>query len=634
MRSTHSMFFRPGICLLLLVTSWSTVAGHDGPDPRAHWVFGTPFFQDGNLKSQLGPSLTGKGSPLLEDSDGLNAIRLEGARSFFVADQPWPELQEKLPQEAITIAAWVSLDEMTQYGGIVSALQDNGDSEQGWALGYNDKSFSFALSSQDADDGNGMMTYLNGNTEVTLGKWYHVAGVYDGETMQLWVNGKLDAETDAQGGPILYPDQTDLAVGAYLDRNESFPMNGRLAKIAVYDLAAKPAWIEHDFEHQKAWAELPPTAKKKAPLDFMVAPFLQYATTDSIRVVCETNAECKVTVRFGETADFDRESDAASDDKRIHSALLDGLAPETGHYYQVTATDLETQASVESKVLSFQTASLPETPYAFAVISDTQGNPAVSGKVGELAWGLRPNFLVVPGDLVSTGTIKNEWVYQFFSSMNPLISRVPFYPVLGNHERNADHYYRYMDLPAPEYYYSFRYGNAAFFMLDSNKEMGPDSEQYQWLEKQLTALETEKESGKVVWTFVSFHHPAYSSDENDYGDLWKGKSKWGDLRIRPMTKLFDRFAVDIVWNGHIHSYERTWKMHNDKPQNDRGTIYMITGGGGGGLEQAGPIRPPFQQTVRRGHHFVYVAVNGKELQLKSYDLDGQLFDTVTVTKTQ
>ncbi|MFG0267608.1 MAG: metallophosphoesterase, partial [Rhodopirellula sp. JB055] len=75
MRSTQSMFLRPGICLLLLVTSWSTVAGHDGPDPRAHWVLGTPFFQDGNLKSQLGPNLTGKGSPLLEDTDGLNAIR-------------------------------------------------------------------------------------------------------------------------------------------------------------------------------------------------------------------------------------------------------------------------------------------------------------------------------------------------------------------------------------------------------------------------------------------------------------------------------------------------------------------------------------------------------------------------------
>ncbi|QDS92997.1 Calcineurin-like phosphoesterase [Roseimaritima multifibrata] len=632
MRLTRQWLVRSVTCLLLVAVNLSGTYGHDGPDPRAHWVFGIPFFKDGILESQLGPKLTAQGTPTLEDSDGLNAIRLEGSKSYFIADQPWAALQEKLPPKAITIAAWVSLDEMTRYGGIVSALQDNGDAETGWILGYNNDTFSFGLSSQDADDGNGMMTYLEGKTEVVQGKWYHVAGVYDGETMQLWVNGKLDAESDAQGGPILYPDTATLAVGAYLDMNERIPMRGRLAKIAVYDLAAKQAWIEHDFEHQKDWAELPPTAKKKEPLAFLVAPFLQYATTDSIRVVCETNAECEVSVRFGETAEFNRKASAASDDKTIHSALLDGLAPQTGHYYQVTATDPETKTSVQSEVLSFQTASLPETPYAFAVISDTQGNPAVSGKVGELAWGLRPNFLVIPGDLVSTGTEKNQWVYQFFSSMNPLISRVPFYPVLGNHERNADHYYRYMDLPSPEYYYSFRYGNAAFFMLDSNKEMGPESEQYQWLEKQLAALETEKAEGKVVWTFISFHHPAYSSDENDYGDLWKGKSSWGDLRIRPMTKLFDRFGVDIVWNGHIHSYERTWKMHNEKPQNDRGTIYMVTGGGGGGLEQAGPIRPPFQQTVRRGHHFVYVAVNGKELQLKSYDLDGQLFDTVSITK--
>ncbi len=59
------------------------------------------------------------------------------------------------------------------------------------------------------------------------------------------------------------------------------------------------------------------------------------------------------------------------------------------------------------------------------------------------------------------------------------------------------------------------------------------SEQYQWLEKQLAALETEKEEGKVVWTFVSFHHPAYSSDETippmkmTTGTSGKGKAVGG-----------------------------------------------------------------------------------------------------------
>ena len=90
--------------------------------------------------------------------------------------------------------------------------------------------------------------------------------------------------------------------------------------------------------------------------------------------------------------------------------------------------------------------------------------------------------------------------------------------------------------------------------------------------------------------------------------------------------------MDVVWNGHIHSYERTWPIIGGKVTEDSGTVYMITGGGGGGLEQAGPIRPPFQNNVRRGHHFVFVSVNGRTLELKSFDLEGKLFDTVMLKK--
>ena len=619
-----------------VVMSGGRALSHEGPDPRAHWLFERAFLRDGRLDAQIGPDLRHDGEASAESAGRLRCLRLDGRQDVFVADGDWASVRDVLPTDAITVSALVSLDETLPFGGIVSVFQDNGDAESGWVLGYNDRCFTFGLASAGADDGNGRMTYLTGTTPIEPSRWYHVCGVYDGETMQLWVNGKLDAETREQHGPVLYPEDARLVLGAYADSNESFPMHGRLGQAVIYDVAAKPAWVEHEYGHHAAWVALPPQADPARDFSFLVKPYLQYATGTSIRVMCEVSRPAKVRVRFGETSRFDRDVDATSDDRLLHAATLDGLAAETGHYYQVLVQEEGGETWLKGDVGSFQTASRPETPFAFAVMGDTQGNPTVNGSLAEQIWRLRPNFLLIPGDLVDQGPIKRQWVDEFFASMSPLFSRVCMYPVIGNHEQNADHYYRYMNVPAPEYYYSFRYGNAIFFAIDSNKNVGPDSEQYQWLERELAALESAEKNGTsdVVWKFVSYHHPSYSSDEDDYGNLWKGKSTWGDMRIRPLTKLFDRYGVDVVWNGHIHSYERTWPIREGRPVEQDGTIYMIAGGGGGGLEQAGPIRPPFQNNVRRSHHFVFAAVNGRTLELKSFDLDGRLFDTVTIRKRQ
>jgi acid phosphatase type 7 len=628
-------FFKLFATLLVVLVACNTCFAHEGPDPRGAWLIDVAKIDGQSLKAQAGSNLSVIGSPRAEKVGHLNCMRLDGTETYFVAQDPWSKTKSTLPKDFITISTWVSLDSLLQNGGIISAFQDNGNFEKGWVLGYNKQSFSFGLSTEGADDGDGKMTYLSGKTSIEPGKWYHVCAVYDGSTMQLWVNGKLDAESTEQKGNILYPDDARLAIGAYLDSNELFPMDGRLAQVFVYDLAAKPAWIAYDFEQQEQWVALPAKLDPSKEFKFLVKPYLQFATKDSIRVMCEVNRPSKVSVRYGETSNFTNTVVATSDDRLLHTATLTGLTAEMGYYYQVIVEEDGQEETIRGEVNSFQTASLPNTPFAFAVMGDTQGNPAVNGTLAQYAWALRPNFLVIPGDLVDDGPVKKQWVNDFFASMNPLMCRVPFYPVLGNHERNADYYYRYMDLPPPEYYYSFQYGNTMFFMIDSNKKVDEESEQYLWLEKQLQELEAREKAGTsdVVWKFVSYHHPSYSSDEDDYGNLWKGKSTWGDLRIRPLTKLYDRYGVDVVWNGHIHSYERTWPMVDNKVTEDKGTIYMVTGGGGGGLEQAGPIRPPFQNNVRRGHHFVFVAVNGKTLELKSFDLDGRLFDTTTLKKS-
>ena len=130
-------------------------------------------------------------------------MRLDGNESYFIAQDTWDKVRSVLPTTAITISTWVSVDSTLENGGIVSAFQDNGNFEKGWVLGYNQKSFSFGLSTKGADDGDGKMTYLSGTTAIEPGKWYHVCGIYDGASMQLWVNGQLDGESTEQKGDIL-----------------------------------------------------------------------------------------------------------------------------------------------------------------------------------------------------------------------------------------------------------------------------------------------------------------------------------------------------------------------------------------------------------------------------------------------
>ena len=264
------------------------------------------------------------------------------------------------------------------------------------------------------------------------------------------------------------------------------------------------------------------------------------------------------------------------------------------------------------------------------MISDTQSNPTVAQQVSARGWSHRPNFVLHAGDLVGTGTEPTHWTEQFFPSMQGLIERVAFFPVLGNHEQDARHYYRYVSLPEPEYFYSFTYGNAEFFLLDSNREVGPGSEQYDWLARQL-------EASRATWKIVCFHHPPFSSDD-DYNGQWKGQRNFGVPRMRALLPLIDRHSVDLVWTGHVHSYERTWPLTAEGPvpggfgRPDTGTIYMVTGGGGGSLETPGPIRPWFSNHVRYGHHFCTVSVNGSHLEVRAFDEQGRLFDTFDLRK--
>jgi hypothetical protein len=230
------------------------------------------------------------------------------------------------------------------------------------------------------------------------------------------------------------------------------------------------------------------------------------------------------------------------------------------------------------------------------------------------------------GDVVDNGPDKAEWVEELFRPCADLFGRVAVFPTIGNHEQNDPQYYRYFAVPEPRYYYRYRYGNADFFAIDTNKKIAPGDEQYAWLDRELT-------KSNATWKFVYHHHPSYSSDNDDYGDTFKGeKSGLGDPKARALVPLYEKHKVDIVFNGHIHVYERSWPVRAGKVNRRQGTIYLTSGGGGGSLEDFTPTPTWFKAQARSVYHYCYVTIHGGHLSLRAFDHRDALFDTLEMDK--
>ena len=198
---------------------------------------------------------------------------------------------------------------------------------------------------------------------------------------------------------------------------------------------------------------------------------------------------------------------------------------------------------------------------------------------------------------------------------------------IGNHEKNHANYYRYFSLPKPEYYYSFKYGNAEFFVLDTNthRDLSAKGEQYRWLDRELAKSEAK-------WKVCMHHHPVYSSDDDDYGDSWKGSTTSGDVRTRPLATLYEKYGVDLVFNGHVHLYERSWPIRDGKVDQKAGVIHITSGGGGGKLENFAPTPAFFKKEGRVDYHYCYVTVHQGTLDFKVFDQESRLFDYFTLKK--
>jgi 3',5'-cyclic AMP phosphodiesterase CpdA len=300
----------------------------------------------------------------------------------------------------------------------------------------------------------------------------------------------------------------------------------------------------------------------------LVAPFLQDVTPSSARIVWETDAGEETVVYYGTTSalgDSTMGTFIVSDGTaRIHYGSIPGLSPFMRYYYKART------GSWISDVYDFVTPALSSAEQDIRIIamSDMQrdgGNPAIFDNI--IQNGILPyvdsiygpvltdeiQMVVIPGDLVDIGTNWTQWREHFFGPSNPLFSRVPVYPVLGNHEQNAQQYFDYFILPEngtsgyEEHWWFKDYSNVRVLGMDSNPGYRIQ-EQLDWLDLilQKTCSDT-----TIDFVFAQMHHP-YKSE------LWlAGETSYVGQIVEKMESFSTNCGKpSIHFFGHTHAYSR------------------------------------------------------------------------------
>jgi 3',5'-cyclic AMP phosphodiesterase CpdA len=300
-------------------------------------------------------------------------------------------------------------------------------------------------------------------------------------------------------------------------------------------------------------------------------------------------------VRYGETPELEHERGDGWTGKR-HAATLSGLRPGSRYYYRVAGAQ---------KTSCFRTA--PEEPnpgFSFAVVGDSGTGSKAQRAVASLLERMQPDLILHTGDVVYPKGDDADYDPKFFAPYRRIIDSVPVFPSLGNHDvetKNGAPYLENFHLPRNDLesagrYYSFDWGNAHFVALDSelyyDDEDGDPERQKAWLERDLGET-------RQPWKFVFFHRPPYSSSEHG-----------SDLLVREdLEPVLAGYNVDLVFNGHDHDYERTVQI--------KGVTYVVTGGGGKDLYEAGESE--WTAFSKSAHHAVRVRIDGDRLRLEAVE---------------
>nr|WP_326216644.1 fibronectin type III domain-containing protein [uncultured Oscillibacter sp.] len=292
-------------------------------------------------------------------------------------------------------------------------------------------------------------------------------------------------------------------------------------------------------------------------------PVVHFGTDkNALKTFTGTSADVDSDLTGGEAYDY-------------NYVTVTGLKENTTYYYTVEKNGV--QSDVETyRTHSFSTVKMLYVgdPQIGASKGQPQGSETLSGDSGaantaarndafgwnrtlEAAVAQDPDvsFIISAGDQVNkTGQPKEEEYAGYLSA--DVLSYLPVATAIGNHDSlNPDYQYHFNNPNATDYGttaaggdYYYSYGNGLFIVLNTNN--------YNVAEHKQAIAQAVASDPDAAWRIVTIHQDIYGSGL-DHSDTD------GMILRTQLTPIFDQYDIDVVLQGHDHTYSRSKLLYGD-----------------------------------------------------------------------
>ncbi len=310
----------------------------------------------------------------------------------------------------------------------------------------------------------------------------------------------------------------------------------------------------------------------KTGIDIPRGPYLQQGTSGEMTIRWRTDSPTQSIVNYGTTPTTLSNSASDMTLKTEHSIEITGLAPETVYYYNLAnAGGIIRPAETD---LYFKTSPTIGTarPTKIWVLGDPGTKNTNQRNVRDAYYNHigsnHTDMILFLGDNAYNDGTDAEYQAAMFELMyEDMLQKTVSWSTLGNHDGHSANsstqtgvYYDIFTFPksaeaggtasGTESYYSFDYGNIHVIVLNSYDESrAVGSAMYNWCLNDL-------QNTTADWIIAIWHHPAYSRGSHD-----------SDFETRPIEMrgnflpILEDYGVDLVLNGHSHSYERSYFLN-------------------------------------------------------------------------